>query len=68
MTPTEMILRYFEYKHLPTHLQDVSKKFCDLAHDLDKFETNGPETTTALRKLLESKDCMVRAALNEKRQ
>ena len=50
MTPTEMILRYFRYDHLPAHLQEVSKPFCE---------------TTALRKLLEAKDCYVRARLNE---
>ena len=65
MTPTEMILRYFEYNHLPPHLQAASKKFYDLAHDVAKMETSGPETTTGLRKILEAKDCIVRAHLHE---
>jgi hypothetical protein len=56
------ILRFFAYEHLPVHLQEVSKPFYDLAYDMaDRFE--GPELTTGLRKLLEAKDCMVRAAL-----
>lgn len=66
MSPSEMILRYFEFKHLPPHLQVVSEKFHELAHTIEKFETSGPETTMGLRKLLEAKDCIVRAHLHEK--
>jgi hypothetical protein len=59
---TQSILRFFEYGHLPPHLQEISKPFCDLAHDMaGRFD--GAELTTGLRKLLEAKDCMVRAAL-----
>ena len=59
---TEQILRFFEYSHLPTPLQAVSEPFHRLAHDMaSQFE--GAELTTGLRKLLEAKDCMVRAAL-----
>jgi len=65
MTPTEMILRYFKYDHLPEHLQEVSKPFCEMAQQIASGPTSGPETTTALRKLLEAKDCYVRAHLNE---
>jgi len=60
------LLRFFEYEHLPAHLQQVSKPFCDLAHELaDNVNINGPELTVALRKLLESKDCAVRARLDD---
>lgn len=59
---TAEILRYFEYEHLPEHLQKVSKPLHDLAHKMaEEFE--GPELTAGLRKLLEAKDCFVRAAL-----
>jgi hypothetical protein len=59
---TEAILRFFEYEHLPPHLQEVSRPFCELARDMaSRFE--GAELTTGLRKLLEAKDCIVRAAL-----
>ena len=64
VSPTEMILRYFEYGHLPQHLQEVSTPFCMLAQQVAKWGS-GPETTTALRKLLEAKDCAVRARLHE---
>ena len=55
------LLQFFEYKHLPVHLQAVSKPFHDLAHDLEKVFEKNPETTVMFRKLLESKDCAVRA-------
>lgn len=58
------ILKYFEYKHLPPNLQEVSVYFHQLAHDLDALLPNGPEKSVALRKLLESKDAAVRAALD----
>jgi hypothetical protein len=58
------ILRYFEYKHLPVNLQQVSHHFYNLAWDLENILPKGPEKTTSLRKLLESKDAAVRAALD----
>ncbi|MEU2180121.1 hypothetical protein [Streptomyces thermolilacinus] len=58
------ILKHFAYDHLPPRLRDVSRRFHDLAHDLaDDEQMDVPELTVALRKLLESKDCAVRAAL-----
>lgn len=59
---TEAVLQYFEYKHLPAHLQEVSRPFGDLAHELAE-KLSGPEVTVALRKLLEAKDAAVRAAV-----
>jgi hypothetical protein len=55
-------LRYFEYKHLPDSLQLISKPFYDLAH-MHANSLEGPELMVGLRKLLEAKDCMVRAGL-----
>jgi hypothetical protein len=66
MTPGEAILRHFTYDHLPAELAAVSKPFSELANALDA-QLAGPETTTALRKLLEAKDCAVRAARFEAR-
>lgn len=57
------LLRWFGYGHLPAHLQDVSKPFSDLAHNLADTLDSSAELTVALRKLLESKDAAVRAAL-----
>jgi hypothetical protein len=58
------LLRYFAYDHLPEKLQEVSKPFHDLAKHIEGTLPSGPETTVALRKLLESKDCAVRAGLD----
>lgn len=62
---TEALLRFFEYEHLPGGLRIVSQPFHALAHRLasDDLGLSGPELTMALRKLLEAKDCAVRAAL-----
>ena len=57
------LLQFFEYKHLPEHLQVISKPFCELAHSIVETLPQNPEATTALRKLLEAKDCAVRAML-----
>ena len=56
------VLAFFDYKHLPAQLQTVSKAFHDLAHQV-AARSSSPETTVALRKLLEAKDAAVRAAL-----
>ena len=60
---TKAILKYFEYKHLPSHLQAISIHFYRLAHEMLQKVGEGPEVTVGLRKLLEAKDCFVRAAL-----
>lgn len=61
---TAEILKFFEYDHLPDRLQKISKPFHDLAWSLvDEHQLAGAELTTGLRKLLEAKDCVVRAAL-----
>ena len=57
------ILRYFAYKHLPEHLQKISKPFCELAYQVAEVALND-ETEHGLRKLLEAKDCVVRAGVS----
>jgi hypothetical protein len=59
------IVEYFKYEHLPEHLQVVSKPFGELAEKMNRTLPDGPEKTAGLRKLLESKDCMVRASLDK---
>lgn len=58
------LLRYFDYAHLPQHLQAVSRPIGELAHQMAELLPDGPEKTTGLRKLLEAKDCLVRSALD----
>ena len=56
-------IQFFSYKHLPDNLQKVSKPFCKLAEEIEETLPNNPEKSTALRKLMEAKDCAVRAVL-----
>lgn len=62
---TDPLLQHFRWKHLPEHLQKVSKPFGQLAARLVRELPRSPERTAALRKLLEAKDCAVRAAIPE---
>jgi len=61
----DRMLQFFEYKHLPEHLQAVSKPFGELAKQIVETLPSNPERTVALRKLLEAKDCAVRALICE---
>jgi hypothetical protein len=60
------ILKYFEYAHLSSNLKEVSAPICQLAKAYDENLPDGPEKSAGLRKLLEAKDCFVRAALDVK--
>jgi len=57
------ILRYFEYTHLPEPLKVISEKIYQVAWALENMIPDGAEKSAGLRKLLEAKDCFVRAAL-----
>lgn len=59
----EFLLQFFSYAHLPDKYQVISKPFGDLAQSLVATLPRNPERTVALRKLLEAKDCAVRAAV-----
>lgn len=59
------IMKYFEYSHLPEHLQEVSKPIGDLAKSMNDSLPDGAEKSAGLRKLLEAKDCLVRAKLED---
>ncbi len=52
-------------QELPPNLREVSRPFFDLAHEVIMQQPRNPERTVALRKLLESKDAAVRAALTQ---
>lgn len=61
---TQGIARYFSFEHLgQPHLRDISKNCHDLAALMLDALPDSPELTAGLRKLLEAKDCFVRAAL-----
>ena len=62
------VLQYFVYAHLPAYLQAISKPFAELAAaEASRVSFNRAETAAGLRKLLEAKDCFVRAALPPKK-
>lgn len=61
---TAGIVRYFAWAHLPGKLQAVSARVGLLALEMVDTLPDGPELTAGLRKLLEAKDCFVRAAID----
>ena len=60
---TKQLLDFFNSEHLPADLASVVEPFRNLAWDLVASGLGGAEVTAGLRKLLESKDCFVRAAV-----
>jgi hypothetical protein len=57
------IMKHFSYSHLPDESRPVVKRICDLAYQLDDEVRDGAEKSAGLRKLIEAKDCFVRATL-----
>lgn len=60
------LMKFFKYDHLPQHLQDVSRACAGLATAMEEALPECAEKTAGLRKLLEAKDCFVRANLEAK--
>ncbi len=60
------IMKHFEFEHLPEDLKKVSQHFFSLAFKMDKELPDCAEKSAGMRKLLEAKDCMVRAARERK--
>jgi hypothetical protein len=60
---TSPIMKYFAYAHLPERLQSVSRPIGELAKKMDEELPPGAEKAAGLRKLLEAKDCLVRALI-----
>ena len=58
------IVAYFRFDHLPARLQSFSSPFASTALLMVQSLPRNPEVSTGLRKLLEAKDCFVRAALD----
>lgn len=57
------IMRFFRWEHLPSPMRHVSQAFADLAEWMIANIPDSAERAAGLRKLLEAKDCAVRAAL-----
>lgn len=63
MAEQDTMLQFFKHDHLREDLAEVVKPFADMAQWMvDKLPRN-PERTAGLRKLLEAKDCAVRARI-----
>lgn len=60
---TCQIARFFTSSHLPDDLRRIAQPAETLASLMICELPDGPELTAGLRKLLEAKDCFVRAAL-----
>ena len=57
------IMKYFAYSHLPAELRETSRAIWELAARMETDIPDSAEKSAGLRKLLEAKDCFVRAAL-----
>ncbi len=60
------IIKYFSYDHLPEKLQDVSMAIAELATEMWEKLPNCAEKSAGMRKLLEAKDCFVRAEMERR--
>lgn len=58
-------VRFFEVDHLPDPLKCIVASCESLAHTMISSIESDPELTVGLRKLLEAKDCFVRAKVAE---
>jgi hypothetical protein len=58
------VIKFFSYEHLPAGpLRDTSEMVAKLAQEMETRLPDGPEKSAGMRKLLEAKDCFVRAML-----
>lgn len=57
------IMRYFNNVHLSDDLRPFAERCEELAEWVDETLPDNAEKSAGLRKLLEAKDCFVRAAL-----
>lgn len=59
------LLKWLRHEHLPQHLQAVVKPIDALAQEMDTALAEGAEKTAGMRKLVEAKDCFVRARIEQ---
>lgn len=62
---TQHLMQFFIWAHLPKYLQRPPEECFKLAVEMVTDLPDGPELTAGLRKLLEAKDCFVRAAITK---
>lgn len=61
---TVQLLRWFDCDHLSGDLLKYAQACRNFAHFMVLDLPDGPELTAGLRKLLEAKDCFVRASID----
>ncbi len=58
-------IRYFQFAHLPSGpMKQTSAECAELANKMDALLPDCTEKLAGMRKLLEAKDCFVRAAMD----
>lgn len=66
MFASNHIMKFFRFGHLPPHLQSIAVVVADAAETINALLTvESAEKAAGLRKLLEAKDCFVRAAIEQ---
>ena len=56
------LTQFFEYRHMTPNMQAICKPFAHLVQSILELPDN-PERTHALRKILEARDCAMRASI-----
>lgn len=59
----QQLAQFFTFDHLPDNARPPSRACAELAREMIDTLPDDPELTAGLRKLLEAKDCFVRASL-----
>lgn len=62
------LMRYFAWSHLSGDLAEISKALGATAATIMDNLPDGQELTVGLRKLLEAKDCFVRAGFDKREE
>ena len=62
------LLKWFDHEHLPADLRLVVQPIKELAEQMDRTLNESAEKTVGLRKLMEAKDCLVRARIEDRAQ
>jgi len=57
------ILQCFAFDHMPPETLEITRRYHELAHWLHTTLPHNAQSYMSLQKLLESRDCSVRAAL-----
>lgn len=58
-------IKFFKFQHLTPELADVAAPIAELAALMEAILPDGAEKSAGMRKLLEAKDCFVRARLEQ---